>query len=351
MSIFSTRKKDSQQLEVDIAETPPPVAAPDPLSNATFPSARCAKREEWQGTCRLWSGEPHNRYLEFGKIESREGIGANLGRIAWALRHVISFDLEPVITGPLIAGHGTGEFGDWMGLTHNPMLTIQDQAAFKRATHQSVPFPDGNNDDWFLEQENRTSVVFSANPMKVLKMTDWSSPVSPPSSDPQVCRYMRQALRNIYWSVPQNRGRCDGLLPDGHYTPPETGVSPPPGHDEKNNRPWVVAIHVRRGDIITFRNGSRSLSHKYYQATATSVLRGIADTNPTAHVSVLVFSEGPDTLKGLQLVDEHGEVVTWNIVEESCLDIGLICSQVRDVYLWAASRHNIVLTAGNTIIH
>lgn len=263
-------------------------------------------------------------------MPSREGIGASLTRVAWALRRAISFDLEPVINGPLLAGHGAGDFGDWMGLTHNPMLTIQDPVGFENATNQSVPFPQGNGDAWFLEQINRTSVVYTPDTMKVQKMKGWGIPVSPPNADAGACRYVREALRNIFWSVPQNRGRCQGLLPEKHHITPDDAVPETTWHERQGNRPWVVAVHVRRGDTIRFRNGIRSLTHKYFQATVESVLRGIAAVDPAAYVSVLVFSEGPETLTGLQLLDEHGEAVTWDIQDESCLDSGLTCSQVRN---------------------
>lgn len=328
VSTSPPREKEAVRLEVDIDDRPPPVAAQDAPSNDTFPSARCANREEWQGTCLLWSGKPHNRYVAFNRVDSREGIGANLARVAWVLRRAISFDLEPVIIGPLLAGHGTGNFGDWMGLTNNPLRVVQDPTAFKEATLQSVPFPEGNGDAWFLEQQNRTSVVYEPDPTKVDRLKDWGIPVSPPSLDARVCQYARESLRNIYWSVPQNRGRCHGLLPDDHTVPPEAVGSGAPGDQNEGGRPWVVAVHVRRGDTITFKDGARSLPHTYFQATVYSVLRAIAATDPLARVSVLVFSQGPDTLTGLQLVDEHGEAVTWNIEQESCLDLGLTCSQV-----------------------
>lgn len=331
MSTPPPRQKESIHVQLDPADRPPPGVAQDAPSNETFPSTRCAHREEWQGTCQLWSGKPHNRYLAFNRVESGEGIGANLARVAWVLRRAISFDLEPVIIGPLLAGHGTGEFGDWMGLTNNPFLMVQDPEAFRTATLQSVPFPEGNGDAWFLEQENRTSVVYEPDPWKVDRLKDWGIPVSPPSSDAGVCQYARESLRNIYWSVPQNRGRCHGLLPDKHDIAPEPVGSGSPGDLHQAGRPWVVAVHVRRGDTITFKGGVRSLPHTYFQATVFSVLRAIAATKPGARVSVLVFSEGPDTLTGLQLVDEHGESVTWNIEQESCLDLGLTCSQVRTI--------------------
>lgn len=325
VGIPSRDEQPSHHFEIDLAGQLPEDA---PFS-AKFPSPRCANREEWQGACRSWSGKAHNRYIVFNRLRWHEGMGANLMRIAWALNRAISFDLEPVFVGPLEATHGTGDFGDWIGLTHNPLLGIQDQGAFKRATKESVPFPEGNGDAWFREQENRTSVAYLAKGDAVSKIKDWGIPVSTPISDTRVCPYVRQALRNIYWSVPQNRGRCQTFLPNGFHASPDAVVSGATGYQPERKRPWVLAVHVRRGDMIRFRGGARVIPHRFFSAAVYSVLRGIAAVEPAAHVSVLVFSEGPGTLKGLQLNDENGEPVTWDIQHESCLKIGLICSQVR----------------------
>lgn len=81
--------------------------------------------------------------------------------------------------------------------------------------------------------------------------------------------------------------------------------------------------------MVHFHHGARSIPQSYFSAAVRSVLRGIAAADPAAQVSVLVFSEGPSSMDGLQLADENGEVITWDIERESCLDIGLQCSQVR----------------------
>lgn len=296
-------------------------------ADARVPSARCAKREEWQGVCRLWSGKPHHRYLAINEMNSDEGIGASLTRVAGSMRRAISFDLEPVINGPLLATHDVGDFGDWMGLTHNPLLTVQDPVGLENATNESVPFPEGNSDDWFREQTDRTSVVYTPDAMKVEKMLGWGKPVSPPNPNAGVCRYVREALRTIFWSVPEKRRRCHGLLPEEHHIPQEGVVSNATASPQERKRPWVVAVHVRRGDTILYKNGERSLSHTYFQATVASILRAISAADPAAHVSILVFSEGPESLTGLHLLDEHGEAVEWDIEQESCLGMGLICRQ------------------------
>lgn len=329
MAIHSRHEHDAQRFEFDLADGQSPVRALGAPSDATLPSVRCANREEWQGQCRVWSGKTHNRYLVFKKMDPKEGLGGNLRRVAWALNCAITFDLEPVFIGPFLAGHGTDDFGRWMGLTHNPLLAIRDRAGFERATNERVPFPEGNEDAWFREQENRTSVVYKPVPMDVLKIRDWGVPVTPPSSAPRACPYVRQALRNIYWSAPQTRGRCRALLPVDYPLPSGAAVSDTTEHKPEGKRPWVVAVHVRRGDIIRFHRGFRSIPHIYFSAAVKSVLRAIAAIDPAAHVSVIVFSEGPRRLKGFQLHDEHGKPITWDIKSESCADIGLVCRQVR----------------------
>lgn len=115
-------------------------------------------------------------------MKPREGIGASLLRVAWALHRALSFDLEPIFAGPLLAAHGRHDFGDFMGLTHNPLLVVQDAAAFVSATSESVPFAGGDDLIWFGEQENRTSVVvYEVDAMDIVKAKEWGITISPPS--------------------------------------------------------------------------------------------------------------------------------------------------------------------------
>ena len=324
----SSHEHETRHFEFDIGDRQQPAAAEDAPSDATAPSPRCANREEWQGPCRLWSGKAHNRYILFKHWRQRGGLGTTLMRISWLLDRAISFDLEPVFVGPLRTAHDAADIGDWMGLTNNPLLSIQDPEGFERATRLNVPCPEGDGDAWFRQQENRTSVAYEADAMNVQMMRNWGKPVSAPSSDPRLCRYVRQALRDIYWTAPQTRGRCHAFIAED-LRPVEAVVPGATGYRSGRTRPWVIAVHVRRGDIIHFRHGFRNIPHKYFSAAVNSILWGIAVTDPAAHVSVLVFSEGPDTLDGLQLQDEHEKTLTWDIEHDSCLDIGLNCSQVR----------------------
>jgi len=299
-------------------------------NNDIFPSGRCANREEWKEVCKVWSGRPHHRYIKYDTLRGVEGIGATLLRVKWALDHAIAFDLEPVFVGSFTAGHHLGDFGDFMGLTHSPYFSIQDVEALEMATEITVPFPKGNENDWFLQQENRTNVIYSVEAMEVAKDKNWGIPVFPPNSNPRVCRYAREILRDMYWTAPRIRGRCFTFLPDDHEMQPDVGALKAKGYRETDRkRPWVIAVHVRRGDMVHFRSGVRSVPHRYFSSTMGAVLQGIAVIDPAAYVTVLVFSEGPRSMSGLQLPDEHGKAITWDIEEESCLEVGLNCSQVK----------------------
>lgn len=295
--------------------------------------------------CRVWSGRPHNRYLRTDGWStdgrrSGEGLGSSLLWVKWALDRAISFDLEPVFIGPLIAGHGMGDFGDFMGITRNSSTTIQDPEAFATATHQAVRFPSGFHDDWFRGEENRTMVVYdmNVNDISVREATarrDWGIPVSPPSSDARVCRFARQALRNMYWNAPRNHNRCRAFSPDLNMAVPSGGGEPPAYEQVDVKRAWVLAVHVRRGDVV--RVGRRATPHSVFAAAVKSVLRGVAAVDPAAHVRVVVFSQltyrkGRDKkhkLEPLELLDADGNVIAWDIEQEACRDVGLSCSQVR----------------------
>lgn len=230
-----------------------------------------------------------------------------------------------MIIGPLLAGHGTGEFGDWMGLTNNPILAVRDIHGFNKTERQDVPFPEGDGEAWFRERRNETSVIYVVNPMSVKKIKDWGVPVATTPSDPHVCKYARQVLRNLYWSVPKNRNRCGEMLA-GEVEFIDQTLNAGPRYTQ---RPWVVAFHIRRGDMIKFRKGVRSVPHAYFNATARAVLRGIASVDPEVNVFFLIFSEKQKgkSLEGNQVLDEKGRVVNWNILPD-CESLGLRCTQV-----------------------
>lgn len=122
------------------------------------------------------------------------------------------FDLEVEFVGPFLATHGTGDFGQWFGLTENPLLAVRDPEAYQHAQTQEVPFPEGYGFEWFYSQRNRTSVVYTFDSAKLNRMKTWARPVSPPPASPGVCRYVRQILRDIFWSRPGERDRCRSLF-------------------------------------------------------------------------------------------------------------------------------------------
>lgn len=291
----------------------------------------CANREEWRGQSSVWSGEHHNRYIKLTRLAPTEGIGASLLRVAWVLHRAIAFDLEPVFDGPFFACHGTGNFGEWVGFKTNTFVEINDPTGFQDVDTQDVPLPAAEESSWFFSQMNRTSVLFVPNIMHVKKAKEWGVPVSPPPSNARVCPSPGCALRSIFWSIPKWRHRCHAALEKKWQ--PEEGSGQDPFVDREapnlERRPWVVGVHVRRGDMISFRRGVRSVPHAYFVAVLNSVLSGISAVDPGARVTILVFSEGPSGLsKEQKIVDEHGSAVVWNIVNDSCEPLGLRCIQV-----------------------
>lgn len=286
------------------------------VGGSTSPSPRCARREEWRGPCYAWSGASHNRYLRILPLKPREGMGANLMRVASMLNRAILFDLEPIFVGPLVAGHDVGDFGPWIGLVDNPAMAVRDPAGYERAVVQHVPESVQSDYTWLHERQQDTSVIFEIDPNAARKIKDWGIPVSPLPSDPHVCSYVAQALRGAFWSVPSQRSRCRPYLSESRD---QTG----------GGRPWVIAVHVRRGDMIRFRGGARSMPHAYFVAAVRSVLLGIAASAPGTQVTLLIFTESRMTLGENQLLQEDGKVVTWDIARESCEEIGLNCSQVK----------------------
>lgn len=99
-------------------------------------------------------------------------------------------------------------------------------------------------------------------------------------------------------------------------------------------RPWVVAVHVRRGDVITLHDGDMAIPHQFTVASLRAVLKAIASVSPrTRPVTIAVFSEGVDINddQGLQLVNEDGHPISWDIPKELYAGLGLICHQASDM--------------------
>lgn len=312
------------------------------------PSAQCAGREEWRSPCRLWSGEAHHRYFLLNEMKPREGIGGQLMRVCWALNRAVEFDLEPVFLGPFIAGHGVGDFAKWIGLTHNPMIQIEDPSGFQEASRVKIPLPFADGEEelaWFRSQRNRTSVVYVPDFMEVYFPTKIMPgvPVFPPPTDKRLCPSVRHFLRAAFWSVPEKRTHCMSMLPrNGDPGLRGTGVggdgtlvggvpvysSAADGVESPRHRPWVVGVHVRRGDMVHHLDGIYNIPHVYYVATVRSVLRSISVVDPNTTVSVLVFSEGGGQEDKNQVPDERNRPVGWDIERESCRELGIRCTQV-----------------------
>lgn len=253
------------------------------------------------------------------------------------LHRAIAFDLEPVFDGPFTACHGTGNFGEWVGFKTNTFVEAEDPTGLEGVEIQDVPLPEAEDSSWFLSQTNRTSVIFVPNIMQVKKAQEWGVPVSPPPSNARVCPSAGCALRSIFWSIPKWRHRCRAALenkwqPEEHVSEEVSFVERELPNPER--RPWVIGVHVRRGDMVSFRGGVRSVPHAYFVAVLNSVLGGISALDPRARVTILVFSEGPSELpKQQKIIDEHGSAVVWDIVQDSCEPLGLRCIQVRGTML------------------
>ena len=183
----------------------------------SLPSERCERREEWQQTCLMTSGRPRDRYLTVGMIKPKDGVGASLRLIGSAIDMALSFDLELRFTGPFLASHGVGDWGSWFGLVGNdtsPLLDLSSPQGYLEAAKEDVQKRTYTRGEWLHSQENRTSVSFVPNMMKI-GVIDWGAPAIPSPSryDDRVCTYARQVLRQIYWGRTKERDLCQSFLP------------------------------------------------------------------------------------------------------------------------------------------
>lgn len=316
-----------------------------------------------------------------------EGLGAQLSRISWALNRAEQFDLEPVFSGPFSEAHAGERFDIWAGFTNNSVVKVQDPDGFQAAQRVRVPLPFKNTAaqlSWFDRDVNRVSVIYDA-PLEDMNSADkvpLSRPVPPlrylVRDDEEyrghhlLCPHVRRAIRAMFWSVPEQRNRCRSLLsraPSPSNQPQQRKHSTAHGDDEPqiqdeasgipaHKHHWVVGVHMRRGDIIPFRGGSRNLPHAQYAAMVRSVLRGIvaaatvsvAEGDPgnagpgekntdvgkdkRTQVSIIVFSEGTAAMEAANKVpDENNIPIVWDIQEESCEALGLACTQVGGIQL------------------
>lgn len=261
---------------------------------------KCPKKEE----CILRTDNPRNRYMEINQMVSREGIGASLDRVAYVIHQAIAYGVEPVINGPILASHGSGNFGDWWGLTNNSYLNIVNNISSYNNAEKHI-LKNTNEFKW----DNKRDIVYvlPKDARKVEKKLDWISNVHPQPKDSRVCNNILKVMSFVFWSV--HRTRCNQFLT----------IKPSEKH------PWVVAVHVRRGDILALGSG-RIIPHVWFEQVVSSVLVSILSIDPDAHVHILVFSEGDLNESENEIYTELNEIITWDIVSQ-CDSIGLVCTQ------------------------
>ena len=260
---------------------------------------KCPKKEE----CILRTDNPRNRYMEINRMVSPEGIGASLDRVAYIIYQAIAYDVEPIINGPILASHGTGHFGDWWGLTNNSYFNIVKNISAYNNSEKHIL----NNTKEF-KWNNKTDIVYvlPVDATKVEKKLDWISHIHP--EDSRVCKNILKIMSFAFWSV--HRARCNNFLT----------IKP------SEKRPWVVAVHVRRGDILLNHLRGRIIPHAWFEKVVSSVLVSILSIDPDAHVNMLVFSEGNLNESENEIYTEWKEIITWDIVSQ-CDSIGLVCTQ------------------------
>lgn len=290
------------------------------------PSFRCSNRDEWKSECKWWSDTSSARYVEVTKL-SGEGIGSNLWKIAKVYQRAIDFNLIPVLVGPFVVGHGAGDIGDWAGFTGNSAVEPTDSVGLQRAQEHRVPLPDENVDSWLLQQINLTALIYVPDMTKLDLPGTWGGPWAPPMAH---CSYAWEALRSIFWGVPHKRDRCKSIVLRNkapfdkiqHIQLFTTG-------SESKARPWVIGVHVRRGDIIMRKTHHTIFPHTYFVAAIRSVLVGIMASDPEARIIIFIFSEGPQDLEEKNIIlDENATPVEWNIPRDECQALNLRCTQV-----------------------
>lgn len=293
------------------------------------PSTRCSNRYEWKGECKWWPGGPSTRYVEVTK-STREGIGSNLWKIASIYQRAIDFNLTPVLVGPFVVGHHTGDIGDWMGFTGNPAVKPIDPVGLQRAQRHRVPMPDENVDSWLLSQMSLTDVVYVPD---MYRLEGW--PRTWGGSWALImnhCSYAWEALRSIFWGVPHKRDRCKSIvlrnktrIDESHVPLFTTGLV-------SDSRPWVIGVHIRRGDIMMKETKHEVLPHTFFVTAVRSVLVGITASDPESRIIIFIFSEGPQELEEKNMIlDENATPVEWNIPRDECQTLNLRCTQVSEI--------------------
>ena len=250
--------------------------------------------------------------------------------------------LHPVFNGA-IAGHGLGDFSEWLGLASSPLLRRYSDVVGMRdiAWHNVsdtkpmeyfaarggyarpgavVDSPDGV-DVWQPNQAFQHTAGMARQIM--LKGWGYLSPRGP-LADANTCTFARQVVRQVFWSVPKPRSRCVPVL--NEHLCNVTTQRTEPACAAAVEWDWTIGVHVRRGDAVALGKPYRMEPLGFYVATTAAVLRAIAELQPNARVLVMVFSEGVDGV----MVDVLGRPIMWHSLP-ACDEYGLRCTLVHEL--------------------
>lgn len=252
------------------------------------------------------------------------------GALVLGLQH----ELQVSIVDPR-AGHGLGSYGWWVGAEDSPLLVRPDSPRLdpRRVRHtavegRSVPeagawlasrLRGGDDADFVAYHVNVTSAG-------VARLASAVKPTSRVRKSPHAstrCTSARDALRRVFWSVPQFRDRCRAVFRQHLCGAPVRGFgtceAPAPGSGWQWD--WTVAVHMRRGDAVRLGKSYRLQPVGYFVGMTQRVLGAIAKLQPGANVAVMVFSEG---VNGTVMVDLDGRAVIWHALPV-CRRLGLCC--------------------------
>ena len=238
----------------------------------------------------------------------------------------IRFNMHVAI-GDVRVGHGVGPIGSWLGLTDSPLLvsphdpaldapSVQHHVVELTASEVANPWEwfsrvardDGNAsraiDVWADNQ------VFHFDPHQHLpKGWGYSRRVGKLLKGSRAaCKYPRQILRQVFWSVPHRRDRCQTEL----------------RRHKQQSYDWTIGVHIRRGDAVTLGEVYRLLPMGFYAGMVKEVLAIIAKLQRGARVAVILMSEGVNGT----MVDVFGRPVAWTSLP-SCSKLGLQCTLMQ----------------------
>ena len=130
----------------------------------------------------------------------------------------------------------------------------------------------------------------------------------------------------------------DGRNPTSQSPPPLPGILTL----NQNRKPWGANINTRTlapapppllapARLTTpnaFTISHALLSRKWGPSFRILQVHRLSDKPTTCAVTIVIFSEGKTGMTGLDILDEHHKIVTWDIAGDSCEELGLHCHQV-----------------------